>query len=632
MLSNITQLSQLAPPFDATSESISAIIKGSDTYDNNKLSQLEIAAVEARRLLFLCLADGHCSPFLQESHHFPRGVHSAKNVEQNMMYMPQLAKALYVLMMDQGYSLPMRTFLKMCLITTPGMVPHFFKGLELNDPKPNYQSLAALSFIESVVREAPPPQTVLITTHATLADTEILPPSNSVLPALVPLCLTKTLLGKVVQSPSVLLISSGLKLITTLLHRACDCISSLKESREITDSINSNTEEFKDLHKSICQAMMRHLPEASLLLSIPSRFDPFESLKGKSPSRANALVVLELCETLQCYAKLDPALVSYVKFDWAKLLPNESPMPSQSSVASDAQITTRVFQNAEPLLQYRILHTLLVISLSDNVSFSAKMLPSLLSILVSSNIPEVYTAARELALSLMEKEIFPPISSNSSAYSIEELSCHKYESSLWVDGISPCTIQELGSLSDESKQLRVQHNIMISQAWAEASLGYDMPPLGISSLLSLAICQIIGRCESQSIFSEKFAVLLIQIATKMLLFQTDPKPFAAMIVYAAQGKPPNDEQATGLHQLAKAILNDDKKANNYLELLSPKIFFSESSLNSVHMLLDDADFIALRQCLSLMKCPGNRYDELNTLLRKISISVLEVRNNRWLFL
>jgi len=654
VLNNLTKLSLLAPPLvDAEAESIQAIINGNDGYESN-LSPMEVASIEARRLLFLLLADTHRSPFLYGIHHKASnravGTTSTNSEEQSTtadVHLSQLSKALHGILANQGHhanSLSMKMFLGMCLKTTPELVPHFFRGLKLVDPKPTYRSLAALTFVEGVLREAPitlPP----LSNITSLSPVE----QEQLLATIIPSCVTKTLLGKVVQSQSALLVSSGLKLIITLLSRAHDAIfslSSLMATTATDKSSSDNGTSIKELKRTISQAMMRHLPEVSLLFSIPSRFDPFETATSTTSSRSKAIVVLQLCEAVQCYARLDPPLIlANVKFDWAKLVPNEE---TQDQVQQG-----RVFSSAEPLLQRHILQTLLVVSsLSESQSpFSPKMLPNVLSILVSTTIPEVYTMARKLALSLMEREttssqINSHSEGDSSVENDEVMQCHQYESTLWVDGISADNIQELVTMIEEVKQQRVQHKIVISQAWSNASMGYAMPSLGVSSLLSSSICQLLlGLKEGASSLSKKMSLLLIQIATKMLLFQANPKPFAAMIVFCTKETTMGDKQIAALYHVSESILHDDAKTNDHIESLASDVFLPESCLNGIVRMmnaekknsecapqLDDVsrymNATAMRQCLSMMKYAGGQNNEkLNTLVRKIVISILETGDN-----
>ena len=533
----------------------------------------------------------------------------------------------------------MKMLLGSCLNTTPNLVPHFFRGLQLVDPKlsTTYKALALLTFVESVVRDAP------IVSVGIQFNNNVLSAVDQLLPTIVPSCVTKNLLGKVIQSSSPLLVSSGLKLIITVLRRAHDVIISTTNNNED----GSKEGESQQLKSLLSHKVMRFLPEVNLLLSLSSRFDPFESQVSESPrDSTNGHVVLQMCEALQCYAKIDNSWIANVKFNWTKLIPNEEEV-------DDDNEGLRMFSNAEPILQHRILQTLLMISRFNQTPFSSsKMMLSALSIVVSTKVPEVYKTARQFAIMLMERELFSHVnnpSSNSSEPEEEEDSesrqCNKYEISLWVDGISPDLIQELVLMIETTKQRRVQNKIMISQAWLNASMGCSMPAsFNISSLLLSSICQLIGDNNADELLSQKMSLLLVQITTKMLLFQVDPKPFAAIIVHCTQGGtsiPSNEKKyITSLYRVAKGILHDEPKTSAHIESLISEVFLPESHLNYIarlanntatnHMnnILQSTDTTTLRQCLSLIRYSGGDNENIYALIRKILIGIVEVRRRK----
>ena len=557
--------------------------------------------------------------------------------DKSELYLSHLAKSLHALLVNHGqHDQSMKMLLGTCLNTTPNLVPHFFKGLQLVDPKlsTTYKALTSLTFVESVIRDAP------IVSVAIQSNNNSLSAVDQLLPTIVPPCVTKNLLGKVIQSSSALLVSSGLKLIISVLHRAHDIVIVTKNNEDGSKGLS------QQLQSSISHKVMRVLPEVNLLLSISSRFDPFESRVSGSPrdSTANDLVVLQMCEALQCYAKLDTSWIANVKFNWTKLIPNEE---------EEVDDEGRMFSNAEPILQHRILQTLLMISRFNQTPFSSKMMISALSIVVLTKVPEVYTTARQLAIMLMERELFshvsnPSYSSDSEDENSEISSCHKYESSLWVDGISADLIQEVVLMIDNSKQRRVQHKIMISQAWSNASMGCAMPTsFNMSSLLLSSICQLLGNNNADESVSQKMSLLLVQIATKMLLFQADPKPFAAIIVHCNQGgsiPSSNDKYLTSLYRVAKGILLDEPNTSAHIECLTSEIFLPESNLNyiarlanntttnsnntDINNLLQSTDTTTLRQCLSMIRYSGGDNENMNALIRKILVGIVEVRRNK----
>jgi len=621
VLNILTKLSNHAPEIDATAESRQRIINGNDTYEDLDRTMMEVASIEARRIVFLLLADSDRSPFLYGFHKVNKAQSSSITTNmgyQSSLYLSQLAKVLHNMLGNQGggHDPSTKLLLELCLKTTPELVPHFIKGLQLStDLKPTYRSLAALTFVEGVLREAPIQQQ---------SKSESV---DHILSSIIPPCITKTLLGKVIQSPSALLVSAGLKLIITMLHRVQGSMSSL------------TTEASKQVKDSLSQAIVRHLPEVSLLLSIPSRFDPFEVTSSSSP---NGIVVLQLCETLQCYSTLDTLWISNIKFDWTKLVPND-------------EDEGRMFSSAEPLLQHRILQTLLMVSRHHSqAQSSSKMLTSILSILVSTQVPEVYKSARELAILLMERELFSQDSSTSQD-TLEIKQCHEYETSLWVDGISANLIPEVVSMIEKMKQQRVQHKIMVSQAWSKAvELKYwtsstdstAMPPLGVSSLLLSSVFRMISSAKARKheVTRGSMDMLLIQITIKMLLFQVDPKPLAAAICCYPSFM--HVGQYNTLRMIAIGISKDSPDDFNVLRGIAPALFHPNSHLNYIAQMLltsyfttnnseevcidatQPIDSTALRQFISMVKYSQGKVlhpEKLNTLIQKMLVSILEVR-------
>jgi hypothetical protein len=271
-----------------------------------------------------------------------------------------------------------------------------------------------------------------------------------------------------------------------ILRRGID-FTSIAPTDTISD--RASADQWKS---STSQAIIGHLPEVTLLLSIPNRFDPF---MNDATSIANSFIVMLLCEALQCFALLDPPLMNNVKFDWTKLVPNES---------DEQKMNGRVFSNADPLLQQRILNCLYLLSCRSQVTYSTKLLPNMISILISTTIPEVYTNARNLALVLMERDLFFSFSgSETTLGNSESRECMKYETSVWIDGISEDIIQELVSKVEESKHQRVQQKIMVSQAWSKTFAGLGMPSLKVSSYLISSIGRLV--CDGDSSSSRKLS-------------------------------------------------------------------------------------------------------------------------------
>jgi hypothetical protein len=635
IINNLTKLSSLAPSFEATNKSIQSIMNATDRYDN--LNFIEVASVEARRILFILLLDTRRSPFLLTIHRSNNSKVARQQVrtssiatndkeDRSRLLLSQLAITLHAILSNnyQQYSPSSKVLLRMCLQGTPELVPHYFHGLQLLDSKMSYGSLSAIVFVEDVVRISPLPS----------LDSVALLSVDDLLSAIIPPCITRTLLGKIIQNSSALLVSSGLKLIITLLRRVHDFVS-------IMSSTTTTTIDRYSLKKnSLLQEIICHLPDVALLLSIPARFDPFEyhqplaSSSSSSSSTSNSFVVLLLCKTLECYAQLDSTLLTGVKFDWSKLVPNNT-NNNNNDDQQTIQHQGRIFSHAEPLLQLRILYTLLLLTRINNMpSFSSKMLPNVMSVLISTIIPAVYCEARKLALILLERELFSDmmISSNSKSSLIgEDGQCSNYESSLWIDGMSCNIIDKFIKLIDESKQVQVEQKIMISQALSEALLfgkSTIHARLGVSSLLVWIISRLL-KDEAFAVSNKQLSLLALQVATKMLLYVADPSLFAAFIYHcSAHGGEHEDKRINDLCNVAKHILNKDHKTNLLMESLTSELF----APSNVQLMNADkqedaqiANVSNIRQFLFKIKFSVEHDEDLHANLRKMLISIIEVR-------
>ena len=588
ILINLTKLTVLAP--DANKGSVDEILCGVDEYQG--LNAIDHLAIEARRLLFVILCDSERSPFLNLARFQDRAYQSED-------YFMQLSKALHSLLADRVNNSMTRTLLRTCLAKTPQLVSHVFQGLHISDPRPNYRTLSSLAFVESVVSDAPSPHELFYEKKQNTITHWLGLSPDKVLSVIVPSCVSKALLGKVVQSSSALLVSSGLKLITALLRRAIEFGSCLADFSKD----GSNKSITSQLGHSIYQKVMQHLPQMSLLLSIPSKFDCFEA----TSSQTNAIVVFELCKTIHCYGQLDPSVIETVQFDWVKLLPIDSEVDDQDSLRS--------FLNAEPCCAVAILQLLDVITRLDCAS-SLKMLAPVLSILTATTVPEVYSAARHLAHSLFKKELFP---SNLASQQLdpEILSCNKYECTLWIDEIDNGLVREFTTFIGDLHRQKVEHKIFLTQAWAKYGNGNAMPPLCVSMLFSFLVSKLI---QNEAQLTSEFALLLVRMTTKMLMYQSDPTPLAAVIVHASHGK----SKSKDLLKFAMAIVKNDEDMYRSLKLMHFTSFNSDDEGIYTFRPTDNT-LIALRHCLSLLKYQNGSYDNLNSLLRKILSGLVEVR-------
>ena len=496
----LTTLALLAPTSAATPESIQAIVVDeNDSYD--RLTPVQAAAVEGRRILYVILIDVYRSPLLVRVHSRTEG-QAARIQEQRDSCLRQLSAALHCLAGSEDKLSMM--LIGVALTTTPRLVPTFLNGLKLG------HTPESLSCAESIISAAPPLTTGMIGAS---------PCSNDAISFLVPDGVTNNLWSKVLQSSSALTVASGLKLIISISRRF----------EEFKEEIRERNQHVLDSTK---EALMSRMPNANLLLSICPRFNPFSE-----SSESNSIVLLEFCQALQCLIGVDSSYLSGAKFDWSRILPEDV-----------------IFFGVQPQLQTRIIET--VTTSSGAIQSFEAMLPNILSIMVKTEEAAVETAARKLASSLLYEELFPCCRDSDDA---EAKYCREYEVSLWVNAVDQSTLQELSFVIKEVKKSRLHTKIMISQVWSSVCGKNAMPPLCTSFALLSSISHSLADTKS---YSEAFSSLLVRVGLKLLSFQTDSRPLASVILHSIGGK--KIDQIHGelneLIDLAKRSLSEESSS------------------------------------------------------------------------
>jgi len=103
-----------------------------------------------------------------------------------------------------------------------------------------------------------------------------------------------------------------------------------------------------------------------------------------------------------------------------------------------------------------------------------------------------------------------------------------YEASLWVDGASVETLEDLHALVTTSSQHAVQHVLSVSRAWSAQFPSTAVPQLCFSGILSAAIA---GIYLEPSGISLDFNNFVCGVATKSLLYHRTPQTLASFIKY-----------------------------------------------------------------------------------------------------
>jgi len=137
--------------------------------------------------------------------------------------------------------------------------------------------------------------------------------------------------------------------------------------------------------------------------------------------------------------------------------------------------------------------------------------------------------------------------------SIIDFSGHEHEISLWVDGVTDATAATFGKLLDATHKVTIQHATVVSNAWNNHFASEEIPPAGFTPLLSLAL--IASGAED---FPPEFMALIRNIATKLLLAQSDTRALAALLKYVFDARVENGtmiESLEELYQCTTAILH-----------------------------------------------------------------------------
>jgi hypothetical protein len=160
------------------------------------------------------------------------------------------------------------------------------------------------------------------------------------LPFLMPTGLTKSNLGKAIQSSNALFVTQTLKLIMAILERAHACMEQFRSETEFTDAL--------------AFALLKKLPDVQALLAVRSKFDPFSESHASSSSSllGYSIVTIHLFQVICLYAKVLPRQLQAIKFDWTKLLPEDP----------------NVFLRSNKALQYGLLHGLQILASPNEVS------------------------------------------------------------------------------------------------------------------------------------------------------------------------------------------------------------------------------------------------------------------------
>jgi len=265
---------------------------------------LECAAVEGRKLLFLCLIDAQSSPFL-------RVIHSTRALDAGLhkSLAHQLTRCIHMLV-SSTYDTYLKEMIVKYFNNSPLLLPYYFRSVSLPEPSPSFAFLAQISCIRTLLEKGPKPSKRL---------RDDLPgwpnDSDDFMLWIIPSRFSKNFLTKSIQSSNAFIVSHVLKLLTSILRRAALCACDMHDEKLAL----------------ISDHLQRRLPNLQNLLALRSRFNPYQVASQSQHHNASArttdtdsklLIIFYLCGVLQHYRSLFEASTLATQYDWTKLLPD----------------------------------------------------------------------------------------------------------------------------------------------------------------------------------------------------------------------------------------------------------------------------------------------------------------------
>mmetsp|Transcript_14722 Transcript_14722/g.21022 ORF Transcript_14722/g.21022 Transcript_14722/m.21022 type:complete len:2722 (-) Transcript_14722:185-8350(-) len=573
------------------------------TFEQNEdssrtVGSLEKVAYEAWKLVMIILMDSNKSPFLITLRSHKRREHlntskfnnaSSSNYKANIIgpnCLRQLSTCLNKIFLDHEigsrgkYGIFARKLVSKCLHNTPELVSYHFRsvtlgsiGLEANvnnhrkgssgSNESSYRLLLFLGYIRALIQDAPPIMDCMQATNnintqldkndSVKDESERLIFDNKcerVIRYIMPPCITKQFLSKVIQKKDPIVVSQCLMLISAVIKRVGFFPNnrSTPDTSEMTKSVQVSKygeNEYRKEHytQKIAEMMVKRLPDLQVMLAIRSRFDLHsiekneleensESNKEQSkttPLFSNSIVCMNLCDVLILYSEIFPKALLSVPFDWIKLL--SSPDTGKNTIVhiqesggngincADNVVGTGFF-NAPLCLQYRLLRTLLAVASISSSSkdevlrgtfyLSQNALSNVLHIMLGTKSESIHSIARTIALTLIKDVI--------SQYHSED-SCLEYEASLWVDALTSANVSTLCKLVDAASKAKIEHLLLSYESIGKTVHDREDSTLEVqySSLLSTALLHIASSLTSRTV-DVSFIMYVCQITIKLMLF------------------------------------------------------------------------------------------------------------------
>ena len=340
VLQNLCDLS-LHAPLLAKPDLFQSVLDATDTYETTtkSLSSLEVAGMEARRLLWPLLVDRKRSPLLQwviqqqQQESTVLGPSMNKQSGHNPANHAELSLVRAMGRLLDTHPASGRLAWQQCfchgMTATPTLLLDLFQKLTVPDPnKQPFSFLARLRFVSQVVQSDGTNPSECLAHFTSLGECVVASNVDPVIKILSPSALKKSVLSKAMQSKNAMVVAETLKCLICLVQRIKTVKKSIFAENEAEDAVK--------FWALLSVKITILLPDLQVLLSTLSRFDLAEG------DRAAPVLCGHLCQLLLSYASNLPEFIREVKFDWIKLLPGD----------------TEVFCRLPATLQVQLLRTL----------------------------------------------------------------------------------------------------------------------------------------------------------------------------------------------------------------------------------------------------------------------------------
>lgn len=464
-LYHITDLSLCAPSL-STERSFQQVLDGTDEPDQGDSNALSYAGTEARRLLFLLLANEMKSPLL--------GNLTSKGQAH------LLVNVMLRVLQAKEAGLEERRFLIHCVNTSPVLLPELFRVISIPDSKRSFEFMSVIRFAAMLMSNGPPPVACLEQPIEALLEAN----TSDVLATLWPLKLQRQSVGKAMQSGHSFVVLECIKCIHI----------SLKRYHSIAKLMSNNAKSAL-LIDTLASAFSLFLPDVQLILAARVNYDPLSNAKGAN------LVCHALHLLLEDYSMILPNLIVKSSFDWMKLIPEPKRLLSASFL-----VQRRIISCLHSILKCCAIRMYNHHNAGDSVA-------AILEIMLSTKDQTIYTQCRDMAQMI----ISPIIEARSTNKESSEYI--KLELSWWLDAVTPQTLSALCNL------------ISLGAEDSLAVLGRSGKALARSvetSQLNWSILMIAAFSEDRADIA--FRTMVIQVATRVLLFHRNPVPFATFLL------------------------------------------------------------------------------------------------------